>query len=63
MTKKNISIHTICKSCNKEFEIKQVSHVGFSEMNTAFENCPNCGERNDTWLRITLNNHLRGMLE
>lgn len=49
-----INIFRICEHCNKEYEltpfIGQMT-VGGSSAN--FQYCPNCGERDDTWIRVT----------
>ncbi len=37
----------ICEHCNKEYELPSNS-VGIWN----FLNCPNCGERDDPWLRV-----------
>ena len=46
-----IVIKKLCCKCNKEFELKKVSFIR-DEYTTAFESCPHCGKRNDTWLHI-----------
>ena len=46
-------INKLCSSCNKDFELKDVSHNGNIRASVAnFEDCPFCGERNDHWIKV-----------
>ena len=46
-------VHKICSHCNKEFELKKISHNRNYRASMAnFEDCPHCGKRNDQWIKI-----------
>ena len=50
-------VFILCGKCNSEFQLKGCGISGGAEgkeLNSTMENCPHCGERNDTWLRIPL---------
>lgn len=51
---KKVSIYRLCSSCNKDFELT-MSRGGCndsSEIINNFQNCPHCGDRSDSWIRV-----------
>lgn len=45
-------VFKICDGCNNEFELN--FGVSSTEKVTAFQTCPHCKKRNDTWISIRL---------
>lgn len=45
-------VFKICSECNTEFELD--FGVALSEKVSAFQRCPHCNERNDSWISIKL---------
>lgn len=45
-------VRTLCSECSDEFEIKMHHNGCMSRSISNYDDCPKCGERNDTWLAI-----------
>ena len=46
-------IKVLCCACSQEFELKLFGEYATMRQTISnFENCPHCGERNDTWVAV-----------
>lgn len=46
-------IKILCSSCSQEFPLKMFGeYAAMRQTVSNFENCPHCGDRNDTWVAV-----------
>ena len=48
----DLKVFKLCKDCNEEFELTMGKTS--NQLTHAFQKCPHCGKRNDTWIEIRL---------
>ena len=49
----DIKVERLCKQCHSNFELKAIEHNGCLRASIAnFEECPDCGTRNDHWIKV-----------
>lgn len=52
MNAKELKVYKICSNCNVEYKLTLRHGAGVDANVTTFEDCPHCGLRDDSWLRI-----------
>lgn len=46
-------VYRTCNECNQEYKVDLSFTADKTQDVNTFQNCPNCGKRDDVWIRIT----------